>query len=796
MLVPVNWLKDYVEIDMDINELADTLTMSGTKVELILEASQVIEKVVVGKVLEMRPHPNADKLVIGRVDVGNTVLQLVTGALNVKQGHYVPVALDGAVLPDGTEIKSGKIRGEDSEGMFCSALELAMDLDKLSGQQKEGIYILDGEYKPGTDIRKVLRLDDKVIDFEITTNRPDCLSMIGVAREVGATFGIPCKMPQAFIENEKGHIKDYLKGISIQEPDMCYRYLGRVIDNINIKPSPQWMQKRLMQAGMRPINNIVDITNYVMLEMGQPMHAFDLEKVEGRKIIVRRAGKGEEIVTLDGKQRILDQNDLVIADTKMPVGIAGVMGGEYSEITSETRTILLETASFNGYNVRKTCKKLGLWSEASFRFVRGVYQDLAGLASARAAALMEELGAGEIVDGVIDVYPNPSKPYYLEVGAERINKLIGISIPAQRMKGMLERLEMKVEEKQGTLCITVPTFRQDIRIDYDIVEEIARLYGYNNIPKTVMTGSWVMGTKSRKEKFVDVVKGVLCGSGMYETYTYSFESPAVFDRINLPDGHPLRKTVTIENPLGEEYSIMRTTLLPSMLNVVSLNYNRGIQSAGFYEIAPRFIPREIPLKELPDEKLTIALGLYGDEDFYSLKGRVEALIRELNISNYSFKRAQNGSYHPGRTAEILIDGETLGIIGEIHPDVLKNYGISGRVFAGELDFELLMEKADNNLTYSSLPKYPSVNRDIAIIADKGVDAGIIEEIIRKAGGELVEEIKLFDIYDGEQIPEGKKSIAYSLTLRSPDKTLTEHEAGQVMERVLKELSKQTGAIQR
>lgn len=796
MLVPVNWLKDYVDIDMDINELADTMTMSGTKVELVLEAGQAMEKVVVGKVLEMKPHPNADKLVIGMVDVGDKTLQIITGALNVKQGHYIPVALDGAVLPGGVEIKAGKIRGEDSEGMMCSALELALDLDKLSQQDKEGIYILEGQCKPGTDIREVIRLDEKVIDFEITTNRPDCLCMIGVAREVGATLGIPYRMPKTAIRNEKGDIKDYFKGISIQEPDLCYRYLGKVIDNIKIKPSPQWMQKRLIQAGMRPINNIVDITNYVMLEMGQPMHAFDLEKVGGREIIVRRAGEGEEIVTLDGKKRTLSNNDLVIADAKTPVGIAGVMGGEDSEITPQTRTILLETAAFNGYNVRQTCKKLGLWSEASFRFIRGVHHDLARLASDRAAMLMEQLGAGEVVGGVIDTYPNPLKPYYMEVSAERINKLAGISIPAQRMKDMLERLEMKVEEKDGNLCITVPTFRQDIRLDYDIVEEVARLYGYDNIPKTVMTGSWAMGTRSRKEKIMDAVQDILCGCGLYEISTYSFESPSVYDRIKLPDGHRLRETVAISNPLGEEYSIMRTTLLPAMLNVISLNYNRGAASAGFYEIANRFIPREIPLKQLPDEKLTIALGMYGEEDFYSIKGRVETLLRELNISGYEFRKTQNPSYHPGRAAEIFIDREALGIIGEVHPDVLENYGVGQRVYAGELDFYLLMDKADSHLTYSPLPKYPSVNRDIAIIVDKEVQAGTLEKIIHQAGGELVEDIELFDIYTGEQIPQGKKSVAYSLTLRSGEKTLTDDQANQVLERILEELGKKTGAKQR
>jgi phenylalanyl-tRNA synthetase beta chain len=796
MLVPVSWLKDYVDIDIDLNSLAEAMTMSGTMVENILESGQEIDKVVVGRVKQIRPHPNADKLVLGIVDVGDRVLQLVTGAKNVKAGDLVPVALDGAVLPGGVGIRAGKIRGEDSEGMMCSALELALDLNNLPEEKKEGIYILEGDYAPGTDIRRVLTLNEKVLDLDITTNRPDCLSMVGVAREVGAVTGVPYRMPEMTIRHAKGDIRDYLKGITIQEPDMCFRYLGRVIDNINIEPSPQWMQKRLIQAGMRPINNIVDITNYVMLELGQPLHAFDLEKVGGREIIVRRAKDGERIVTLDGKERTLDQNDLVIADAEVPVGIAGVMGGEYSEVTPNTRTILLESAAFNGYNVRHTCKKLGLWSEASFRFVRGVCHDLARIASDRAAMLMEELGAGQVVGDIIDVYPNPLRPHYVEVSAGRINKLLGVEIPAPRMREMLERLEMKVEEEKGSLRITVPTFRQDLRLDYDIAEEVARLYGYNNIPKTVMSGSWVLGTKTRKERVTDIVREVLCGCGLYEISTYSFESPAVFDRINLPEGHPLRKTVTIQNPLGEEYSIMRTTLLPAMLNVISLNYNRGAEEAGFYEIAPRFLPREIPLKELPEERLTIALGLYGNEDFFTLKGRVEALLKELNITGYEFQRAKDPSYHPGRTAEILINGEVLGLIGEVHPDVLESYDIGTRVYAGELDFGLLMEKADATVSYSPLPRYPSVNRDMALLVDMDVPAGTIERVIREAGGDLVEDIRLFDIYTGTQIPEGKKSVAYSLTLRSSEKTLTEQEASEVLERILEQLHKQTGAIRR
>jgi phenylalanyl-tRNA synthetase beta chain len=786
-------LKDYVDIDVDAETLADKMTMSGTKVELIIEASEEIKKVVVGKVLEMKPHPNADRLLIGMVDVGNQVLQIVTGAQNVKVGDYVPVALDGAVLPGEIEIRTSMMRGVESQGMMCSALELTMDLSKLPEEKKEGIYILDGEYEPGTDITKILKLQEKVIDFEITTNRPDCLSMVGVAREVGATFRVPYRKPAIKIKNSKGDVKDYVKGITIEEPELCYRYTARVVDNIKIEPSPQWMQKRLIQAGMRPINNIVDITNYVMLEMGQPLHAFDLDKVGGREIRVRRAKNGEEIVTLDGKRRVLDENDLVIADAEVPIGIAGVMGGEYSEITPETRTILLESASFNGYNVRMTCKKLGLWSEASFRFVRGVYQELAEIAADRAVMLMEELGAGEVIGGIVDVYPKPVKPHYVEVSSERINKLLGISITAEEMKEMLERLEMEVEVDRDNLRITVPTFRQDIQLDCDVAEEIARLYGYDNIPKTIMTGSWVQGRKSFKEIIEDTVKEVLCGCGLYEIQTYSFESPSVFDKLRLSECDELRRAIVISNPLGEEYSIMRTTLLPSMLSALSLNYNRGMESAGLYEIAPRFIPREIPLKELPEERLTICLGMYGSEDFYSLKGRVEVLLEELNISDYSFRRVQHPSYHPGRAAEVLIGDEVLGIIGEAHPDVSQAYQIGTRVYMGELNFNLLMKNARREVKYSPLPKYPAVNRDIAVLVDRETEVGRIAEAIKEAGGELVEKLELFDVYTGEQIPEGKKSVAYSLTLRSKERTLVDEEANRLIQNILANLRDKLGA---
>lgn len=794
MLVPVNWLKDYVDINVDTKTMADAMTMSGTKVEEIISAGEEVKNVVVGKVLKMDAHPNADRLLIGKVDVGgDTLLQIVTGAENVKEGDYIPVALDGAVLPGGVKIESGKIRGEVSEGMMCSALELALDMEKSTKDKRDGIYILDRPVQPGTNIKEVLKMQDEVIDFEITTNRPDCLSILGIAREVSATLGTSFMKPEIKVNDTEGDTKDYVKGITIEAPDLCYRYAARVVDGIKIESSPQWMQKRLLQAGMRPINNIVDVTNYVMLEMGQPLHAFDLEKVVGRKIIVRKAGDGEEIVTLDGKNRTLSQNDLVIADVEKAVGIAGVMGGENTEITPQTRTILLESANFNGYSIRMTAKKLGLRSEASSRFEKGIDPNLAEEVVNRAVILLEQLGAGKVVEGLIDVYPVPVHSHTVEVSPKRINVLLGTNISEEQMIEMLESLEMKVEKADERLKITIPTFRQDIRIEDDMAEEVARIYGFDKIPRTIMSGSWIQGRISKNQKIEDITKDVLCGCGMFEITTYSFESPGVFDKLKFPENSPLRKAIPIQNPLGEDYSIMRTTLLPAMLNVLSLNYNRGVKEARLYEVAPRYIAREMPLKELPMEKKTIGLGLYGNETFYTLKGIVEVLMEELNVRNYEFKRARHPSYHPGRTAEILINGETLGIIGEIHPDVAAKFGLDTKVYTGELDMGLLVDKAVFEIKYSLLPKFPSINRDIAILVDQDVEVGRIEEIIRETGGELVEKIEFFDVYTGKQIAEGKKSVAYSLVLRAKDRTLKDKEANLLMEKIINNLGDKFGA---
>ncbi len=793
MLVPMNWLKDYVEINVDTKTLADAMTMSGTKVEEIFKSGEEVKNVVVGKVLEMKGHPGADRLFIGNVDIGSSVLQIVTGARNVREGDYVPIALDGAVLPGGVKIESGRIRGEESQGMMCSALELNLDLDKIPEDRREGIYILEHSFKPGTDIKEVLDLDEEVIEFEITTNRPDCLCITGIAREVSATLGTPFRMPDTKIKNPTGNIKDYFNEIIIEEPELCHRFCARVIHDVRIEPSPQWMQKRLLQAGMRPINNIVDITNYVMLEMGRPMHAYDLEKLAGRKIIVRRAEDGEQLVTLDGKHRVLSRNDLVIADAEKAVGIGGVMGGEETEVTPDTRVILLESANFDSYSVRMTGKKLGLSSEASFRYSKGLDPNMAEAGINRAVMLMEQLGAGKIADGMIDAYPVPVYPHTVQASPDRINKLLGTDIAEHQMTEILESLEMKVEKVDGKLNITVPTFRQDILLEDDVAEEVARIYGFDRIPATIMAGSWVQGKRSREQKIEDVVKEVLCGCGMFEILTYSFESPRVFDKIRVPEDSGLRKAIAIKNPLGEDYSIMRTTLIPAMLGVLSLNYNRGVRHARLFEVAPRYIAGEIPLKELPLEKKTLCLGLYGDESFYTIKGIVEVLMEELNIRNYRFKKTRHPSYHPGRTGEVFVDGESLGIIGEIHPDVAEEFDIDAKVYIGELDMELLMGKTVFDVRYSPLPKFPSIKRDIAVLLDTDIEVGEIENILRETGGDLVEGIELFDIYTGEQIPEGKKNVAYALTFRAKDRTLKDQEVNLVMEKMVKNLQNKLGA---
>lgn len=792
MLLPIKWLKDYVDTDKSSRELADGLTLSGSHVESIDSHDEVIN-VVVGKILKIEDHPNADKLVICTVDIGTDELIIVTGAKNLTVGDYIPVAKIGAKLPNGIEINKTNFRGVDSFGMLCSLKELGFHDNVIPKEMKDGIFILDKEYPLGKDILEVLELREAVIEFEITPNRPDCLSIIGMARETAATFNYELKEPKIEIKNEVDDIYDYTNGISV-ETDKCQRFYSRVIKDVEIKPSPLWLQTRLMEAGIRPISNIVDITNFVMLEYGQPLHAYDLNHLNGKKIIVRQAKNGEKLVTLDGNERIFDQNDIIITDAEGPIGIAGVMGGLDSEITNETKTVLLEGANFNSKNVRLTSKKLGLRTEASTRFEKGIDPNLCSVAVERVCQLVELIGAGTVVKGSIDVYNEVKEPKKITLRPERVNMLLGIEIPVEDMLASLNGLGIKSTFDGVLIHAIIPTFRLDIDIEADLIEEIGRLYGFHNIEPKPLLGGLTRGEKPFNLRIEDKVKSILQGLGLNEVMTYSFISPKAYDKINLPEDDSHRKYIRLLNPLGEDYSTMRTTLLPNMLELLSRNYNRGVESVYAYEIGNTFIPKNLPITELPDEKKVLSIGSYGDTDFYELKEIVEITLSKLGIKSYQYEREENNpTYHPGRTARLYSNGEYLGIIGEIHPDVLENYDMKARVYTAQIDFDKVVELTNLEIKYKPLPKYPAMVRDIAIVVKEDVLVGDIEKIIMKHGLGLIESLKLFDIYRGSQIGEGLKSVAYSIVYRSYERTLTDDEVNEIQDSIIRDLENSIGA---
>ncbi|MEA4846074.1 MAG: phenylalanine--tRNA ligase subunit beta, partial [Clostridiaceae bacterium] len=696
MLVPVKWLKDYVDIKFDPKGYVDAMTMSGSKVEGIEELGKEIDNVVVGKILKTEKHPDADKLTVAQCDVGTEVIQIVTGAANIKEGDYIPIAKHGSTLPGGVKIKKGKLRGIESNGMMCSAQELALDLDKVPENMLNGIYILDKEYPLGADIKEVLGLNDTVVEFEITNNRPDCLSVLGIARETAATFGSVMKYPNTSFKENSENIKDYID-IQVKNSELCPRYSARMIRNIIIKDSPAWMQERLVKAGVRPISNIVDITNFVMLELGHPMHAFDYRDLEDKKIIVRNAMAGETIKTLDEAERKLDESMLVIADGKKPTGIAGVMGGYGSEIKDDTTEVIFESANFNPVNIRLTSKKLGLRTEASSRYEKGIDPELAEMALNRACSLVEQLGAGEIVGGSIDIYPAPVKTRKLKLDVKKVNDFIGVrDITEEMVIKYLTSLEFKVEAK-GDLEVAVPTFRDDVEGEADLIEEVARLYGYDNIPVKLMDTTFTQGGLNYRQKVRYMAKTSMAAQGLYEVVTYSFVSPAVYNKINLKAENPLRNAIKLINPLGEDQSIMRTTLIPNMLEVISRNYNKKIAEGQFFELSRIYLADELTLEKLAEERETLAIGMYGDVDFFDLKGVVENLMDELHIGRYRILSSNNDSMHPGRTAELLINNRRVGCLGEVHPDVLDKYDIPVRVYAAELNFEEILKQCNMNI---------------------------------------------------------------------------------------------------
>lgn len=789
MKVPVNWLKDYIDIDLSPQELGDALTLSGSKVEEVIVTGDIIDKVVTGKIIELEKHPEAEKLSICQVNIGQEEpIQIVTAATNMKEGDIVPTALHGSTLADGTKIKKGKLRGAVSNGMFCSEEELGIAGD----EPVVGLMILPEDTPLGKDIKEVINLQKAIIDFEITSNRPDCLSVIGIARETAATLGKEYRMPNIeFKATSSNKIEESLK-VEVRD-QLCRRYMAKGITNVKIEPSPQWMQERLLEAGVRPINNIVDITNFVMIELGQPMHAFDRRQISSNTIVVERAKEGEKFTTLDGEERILDSEILNIKDGDRTIALAGIMGGLNSEVKEDTTEIVFECANFDGTNIRISSKKLALRTEASGKFEKDLDPNAVEIAMNRACNLIEELDAGQIMEGTIDVYPEKLEPHTLKVDSKWVNEFLGTSISKEDMKMYLDRLDLKTNIEGDTLVINVPTFRCDMNIREDVAEEIARIYGYNKVPSTIPATQTLKGGKNEKQVLQTKVIDTLIGSGLNQSIAYSFVSPKVFDKVLIPEDSNLRKVVNIKNPLGEDYSIMRTTSIPSMMESLGRNYSRNNDIVRLFEIGKIYIPHE-DMRELPEERNLVTIGMYGEVDYFELKGVVENILHCLGVKKAKFIReSENPTFHPGKTAALYIKNELVGVLGEIHPDVSETYGVEERCYIAELNLDVLFKYSDTEKKYIPLPKFPAVTRDLAVLVDEEILVQDIEEIIKKQGGKILESVKLFDVYQGKQIPEGKKSIAYALIYRGENKTLTDNEVNKVHDKIVKTLEFKLGA---
>ena len=782
------WLGEYTRIDASDKEYCDAMTMSGSKVEGYEVTGKEITNVVVGRVNEIVRHTNSDHMWVCQVDVGGKTVQIVTGAQNVSAGDLVPVALDGSTLPGGVEIHTGSLRGERSEGMLCSLKELGLEQRDFPYAIEDGIFILQEECAPGDDIREVCGFGDSVVEFEITNNRPDCLSVRGLARESAATFHTPLTLPVPEAKGGAGDIRDMLS-VEILDGELCPRYTARMVKNIRIAPSPKWMRRRLRASGVRPINNIVDITNYVMLEYGQPMHAFDYACLRQGKIVVRTAREGEVLQTLDGSDRALTPEMLVIADAEGPVGLAGVMGGGNSEITDDTATIVFESANFSGHNIRRTAIALGMRTDASSRFEKGL--DIQGTVPAvdRACQLVELLGAGEVMDGTIDVLGKAIETTRIPLEPERINALLGTDIPEEFMVGTLRELGFTVEGRE----ITVPSWREDCKRMADIAEEVARFWGYDRIAYSDIRGVEVEGGYSPLQLFRKKLGEVCRAAGYTEVITYSFVSPSGWDKVRIAADSPLRDAYTILNPLGEDTSVMRTTPLPSMLGVLATNLNRRNPSARLYELATVYIKTG---DVLADERPILTLGAYGGgADFYDLKGVVEALLRAARTKDVCFTADRdNPSYHPGRCAAVWSGDTRIGTVGQIHPEVCRAFGLESDTFCAELDTVLLREVQGPESVYVPLPRFPAITRDIAVVCGSGVTVGELTECIRSAGAKVLRDVKLFDVYAGPGIPEGKKSVAFSLTLRSDEATLTDEHAQEAVELILLALREKLDAV--
>lgn len=796
MKASIEWLEEYSDIDVDSVKLGDILTMTGSKVETVEQKGNDIKNVVVGKILEIEKHPDADKLVVTKVDVKTEILQIVTGANNIKVNDIVPIAKDGAELPGGVKIKTGKLRGIDSCGMMCSVGELGLDVNDYPNQIEHGIMILDKSLEKdlGKNIVEVLNLKEDIIDFEITPNRPDCLSIEGLGREVAVSLGKEFKNPRKNLDELNIEDKKEIEGLTVDitAPDLCYRYIARVVKNVKVGPSPEWMVRRLKACGVRSINNIVDITNYVMLELGQPMHAFDINSIEGKHITVRRAKENEKIVTLDEQERILGEDNLVIADDKKAVAIAGVMGGLNSEIENDTETVVFESAVFNGGSVRKTAKKVGLRTESSSRFEKGLSAENALRAINRAVELVELIGAGEAVNEKIDVYPTKQKINKIKLNVDKINNLLGINISKEEMIKILNKLEIKVENDMAI----APYFRMDLEFVADLAEEIVRFYGYDKLETTLINADTTLGIRNKEQNIEKKIKEILVSSGFSEIYTYGFVSSMDLEKSKIKE-ETIKNAITIMNPLSDEYKLMRPTTIPSMMQILALNNNKKNQNVKLFDLSRSYknINNEVENGEVPLQENILTIGMYGDDvDFYTLKGIIENVLEVSNINRYEIeKETKNESYHPGRCANLKVGIDVIATLGEVHPEVLGNYDIERRAYLAEVNVTKLVKYSRANKKYVEVPKFPAVERDIAVIVDENVEVGQIEKLIVKKSKKLLESAKLFDIYRNEKIGDNKKSVAYSLIFRNKNKSLSDEEINPIMEAIIAELEKQLGA---
>lgn len=791
MNIPISWFKEYLNIDMSTADFAEALTMSGTKVEKIEYKNQEISKVVVGKILEIKSHPDADKLVVCQVDIGQNIIQIVTGAKNIEIGNLIPVVLDGGIVAGNHKIKKGKLRGEESNGMMCSIEELGYTVADYPEAPEDGIYIFQEEYPLGTDVCDILMLKDDVIEFEITSNRPDCNSTMGIVKEAAATINQKLTPPVINLKEEATEDINSLIKVKINDPELCYRYTARVIKDIKIEASPLWLRHKLTMAGLRPINNFVDLTNYAMILFGQPMHAFDLDNVSGGQIIVRCANANEKtFTTLDGIERTIDEDMLLITDSEKPVAIAGIMGGENSKITSNAKYVLLESASFNGANIRLSSKRLGLRTDSSSKFEKGLDPNLTLKAINFCADLIEKYNWGKVVKSTVDVYPNEIKPNIISINYEKINKLLGINLSNSEINNILERVELKILSNNE---IEIPTSRKDITTNADLAEEVARIYGYNNIPVTLAKNNNNVGKLSYGQKLEILTKDTMTSFGLFESLNYSFESPKVFDKLLLNDTSHLRHAIEIKNPLGEDFSIMRTTTVNGMLNSLATNYKRKNEVVGLFEIGKTYVADTLPISKLPKEIKNLTIGTIGMGDFYDIKGYIEEYFEITGINSIEYTPDDTITYmHPFRTAKISYKGTEIGYVGEVHPITLKNYSIGAKAYIGVINLQTVEEIANLQRAYTELFKYPPTIFDIALIIDENVLAGTIEKEIIKSGSGNLESVNLFDVYQGDNIEKGKKSVAYKLTFRDKEKTLNYDEVKKYVDKILNSIEKNLG----